>query len=1030
MKNVKKIIALIAIVTMMVTVMGTGVVAFPDVAAGTPVYEAANTLASLGIIEGFEDGNFRPTENVTRAQMAAIITRALGLSGISSQVQTQFVDVPATHWASGYVATATGLGIVMGHGDGTFTPDASVTYEQVVAMVMRAIGYTPFARANGGFPIGYMVAASNVNVTRGITAQQTAAANRGLVARVVYNALSAPMMIADIWAQGGTANFIIANGENNRPYQTLLTQAFGVRRLVGQVVANRYTDFYNVSTINNDTDAVANVRVYLNVNDRSTRDYIENYGTANEFTFREGTSNIGALLGYNVIFYAQEETHEPNKRVISAVVDSGRNTVATFAIEDLVAFSTGTLSNGMQFARDGQRTPTTVRTTNETVVIYNGRVFPNDRLFGAARTDMFSIGGDGGVIFNERTNGTITALTLPGNNNNVSVIFVNSATVFVVDAVNVNLGRVTARNNPIGVPRTLNFDTVNFNISYSITRDGVEIGLDDIDEWDVLMVEYCTAGIDDGLFNIRVITNTVDGTITGISGSRFMIDGVAYELAHGVYPRAEDFENLGLSGRFFIDEDGRIAAVDENQGPTGNVAFQYGFVFGVNDHSDSFISRPAQIQVMLENGNVVVADFANSVTIRNWQGNTSQTMRADGSVGTAQTGRWAYWPLPQAEGIEFVAGQMIRFSTNAAGAINAIEFASPSNAATSSQFRVMNGGVEDDFEFDRRRNMMVRNPGANVVVSNDTLIFFIGRDAQDRAIASESRVGRVSALTDGASLDEVLFFDPNNFNEPAVMLVGNFTPEAPITTLALFDSVARMHNTDGEEIAAVTFWQNGQRTTVNTVAGEATTEALSGNFVRGTAFRYSTDISGDIDSIAEVFTASRANLARSIESPDFEIGPLWVRDTAEAGFYVYNFDGASGGSQIRMHIAPVNSIAGSAIRLGRIDNVYGAEWRNSFNIAVTNANTNFYAMDFIRTGAQILGASHLGGIDTVDTRIADYGATVRFGTGANLTLEHTDAPALEVRDWVVVLEVDNLATDVVIVRSTVRGTVFAQDPTD
>ena len=94
MKNVKKIIALIVTVAMLVMVSVTGVVAFTDVPAGTPVYEAASALSAFEILVGFPDGSFQPTRNVTRAEMAAIITRARGLSGISGQAHNRDSRMP------------------------------------------------------------------------------------------------------------------------------------------------------------------------------------------------------------------------------------------------------------------------------------------------------------------------------------------------------------------------------------------------------------------------------------------------------------------------------------------------------------------------------------------------------------------------------------------------------------------------------------------------------------------------------------------------------------------------------------------------------------------------------------------------------------------------------------------------------------------------------------------------------------------------------------------------------------------------
>jgi hypothetical protein len=76
--KMKKLIALVLSISMMLT-MGVGVAfAYSDIEEGTNISESVTILSNLGILEGFEDGTFKPEKTVTRAQMAAIICRMLG----------------------------------------------------------------------------------------------------------------------------------------------------------------------------------------------------------------------------------------------------------------------------------------------------------------------------------------------------------------------------------------------------------------------------------------------------------------------------------------------------------------------------------------------------------------------------------------------------------------------------------------------------------------------------------------------------------------------------------------------------------------------------------------------------------------------------------------------------------------------------------------------------------------------------------------------------------------------------------------
>lgn len=96
---------------------------------------AIEALAARGIIDGMEDGLFHPEESMTRAQFAAIVVRALGLTPAASDA---FTDVPSTAWYAPYVGTASTYGLINGVGEGRFNPDGTITKQEAAVMVARA----------------------------------------------------------------------------------------------------------------------------------------------------------------------------------------------------------------------------------------------------------------------------------------------------------------------------------------------------------------------------------------------------------------------------------------------------------------------------------------------------------------------------------------------------------------------------------------------------------------------------------------------------------------------------------------------------------------------------------------------------------------------------------------------------------------------------------------------------------------------------------------------------------------------------
>ena len=194
MKLMKQTLALMLSLVMVFTL---NVFAYTDV---TESVNAIETLSALNILTGFEDDTFRPDAKITRAQMAAIICRALGYEfGETASVgNTPFTDVPVGHWATAYIEMAESTGIINGYGNGLFGPEDEVTYDQVVKMIVCALGYQKKAEAmvregQNPFPTAYNAIANQKGITDGV-AKTAGGASRATVAELVYNALTVNLM--------------------------------------------------------------------------------------------------------------------------------------------------------------------------------------------------------------------------------------------------------------------------------------------------------------------------------------------------------------------------------------------------------------------------------------------------------------------------------------------------------------------------------------------------------------------------------------------------------------------------------------------------------------------------------------------------------------------------------------------------------------------------------------------------------------------------------------------------------------------
>lgn len=201
MKKVLSIVLSLVMVICMMPVMAfadTTNAAYSDI-SGEKCEGAVNVLDALGVIDGYEDGTYRPDQVVTRAEMAKLIITALGMDSYATATTSSYSDMQNAQWAIPVVEYATNLGIVEGVGNGRFSPGNPVTYEQAVTMIVRALGFTTDCNEmNGTWPAIYVQKATALGLFENVEGNQYGTgADRGDVAIMLYNALNTPMVYAD-----------------------------------------------------------------------------------------------------------------------------------------------------------------------------------------------------------------------------------------------------------------------------------------------------------------------------------------------------------------------------------------------------------------------------------------------------------------------------------------------------------------------------------------------------------------------------------------------------------------------------------------------------------------------------------------------------------------------------------------------------------------------------------------------------------------------------------------------------------------
>lgn len=112
---------------------------YTDVEADDWFNNAICTLSNAGIISGYPDGSFQPNGKITRAEFATIASRFFDVEASGSDI---FPDIDG-HWAEQYINEAATAGIINGYEDGTFRPQKLITRAEAVTMVNRTLGRAP-----------------------------------------------------------------------------------------------------------------------------------------------------------------------------------------------------------------------------------------------------------------------------------------------------------------------------------------------------------------------------------------------------------------------------------------------------------------------------------------------------------------------------------------------------------------------------------------------------------------------------------------------------------------------------------------------------------------------------------------------------------------------------------------------------------------------------------------------------------------------------------------------------------------------
>ncbi len=166
--------------------------AFADV-TDAETAQNVEVLRLMGVIEGDDNGAFRPGSSLTRAEFCKMAVVLMGNGGaVARYSRSMRFDDLRKHWAVGYVnfaASEEGGRLIHGLPDGTFAPDRAITFGEAVTILTRLLGYQD-KDTGGVWPDGYIALAGEAGMTKGVAASGNASITRAQAAKLFVNALS------------------------------------------------------------------------------------------------------------------------------------------------------------------------------------------------------------------------------------------------------------------------------------------------------------------------------------------------------------------------------------------------------------------------------------------------------------------------------------------------------------------------------------------------------------------------------------------------------------------------------------------------------------------------------------------------------------------------------------------------------------------------------------------------------------------------------------------------------------------------
>ncbi|MBR4874808.1 MAG: S-layer homology domain-containing protein [Clostridia bacterium] len=816
MKNLKKLVSVMVTVAMLISSLAAVSVSadYNDVDATNSYYKAIKVLSGLGIVKGDDEGNFNPTNDIKRSEAVALVCRMVGEDALASAAaDAGFDDVPADHWAAGYIAWGVASEVVKGVGDNKFDPDAPVKFQDIIVMIARVTGYERIAnRASfGGYPTGYLKVASQYGLLdNGIANYAGAkAATREVVAQALYNGLTMPLVNYTSYGENPEDDrYVIYNGQGGNSLRTTLTYTGKVYKVKA--------DVKDTAKVNADLRADAdNHKAVLTLTGSYDYDIKTILGGAYEslpddITVYVGDTDVADYLGYTVEAYIAWNEDLNDWELLVAVVDT-KSVVTETVSANIVSFdSAAGLFKYKADIEDSKATEIDTKKGAALTVYYNGRVITEGIDAAVKNADSVTFMGK--------------------KNEDYSKIFVTKYVYKQVEKVRAADLFIKFDGGSLLLDKEeRNDETFVYNL---YDAEGNAIAIEDIKEGDILNIVAPLGGTlnEVDYMDIYVSNATVEGMVNGKDES---LD--VYAIGGEYYKSLADIK-MGDEGIFYLTIDGKIFASEAVSALSRNYAIL--LAAEADEYMGSYVY---DVQLYTVDGEVNTYKLASSVKV---YAETVETYKASNDklddlydiIATAVAG---------AENEEDLyagyADRFVTFKTNAAGEINELRFAKNADFVA----KAAEGSYKADTEV-----------FAGNDIGEESVLFVVPGIEKSNAWyinAEEIEIISYDALDEDDKYAYTMFNYADEDYIGATVLYEAIESPIKHTHLAVVKSVAKGLDAEANEVTKYTFVEGTDVVTL-AVDPDYVTDLKAGD-----VFRYTVDADGEINKVQVIYNGTTFN---------------------------------------------------------------------------------------------------------------------------------------------------------------------------